>query len=100
MADKKFQILYTRLSPRHNWDLLTTHAEKPVVFFRSWNGILKDSCWNGWLTRHPKAQIGLIDSDFDGGCISEIDNLKFNHPMLKVWDISELVSPIQIEKVG
>lgn len=92
------QILYTRMSPRHNWDLLTTNAENTGNFIRSWNLHLNGVCFGGWLQRHPKAQIGLIKSGFNGGNVSEVDTLKANHPMLEIWNVSDLVTPIQ--KVG
>ena len=89
------KILYTRFSPRHNWDILTCDSENIAVFNRAWNvhlkGITKSE---GWLKRHPLAQIGELQSDWDGGNTAEIDNLKSNHKMESVWNVSDLVSVV------
>ena len=50
------EILYTRLSPRHNWDLLTTNAENTGNFIRSWN--LHFSCQTLTLFLHTPFQGG------------------------------------------
>ena len=92
------KILYTRMSPRHNWDLLVTGSDNIATFDRAWNLHLKGVCFNGWLQRHPLAQIGEIQSDWTGGNVAEIDNLKSNHKMESIWNVSDLVYPIQ--KVG
>jgi hypothetical protein len=89
------KILYTRLSPRHNWDLLVTGSNNIATFNRSWNLHLKGiSQAEGWLKRHPFAQIGEIQSDWTGGNVAEIDNLKSNHKMDSVWNVSDLVSVV------
>ena len=92
------QILYTRLSPRHNWQVLATKAENSGQFIRSWNSFLAGVCYREWLNFHPKTQIGLIESDFEGGYFEDkYDNLSPKTPVLEVWNVVDLVSPIGIK---
>jgi len=97
------EILYTRLSPRHNWDLLSTNAENTTNFVNNFNSFLRDvlvssgKLGNSWIERHPLAQIGLIKSDFQGGNLNEVDNLRPNSSMAEVWNVSDLVTKITIK---
>lgn len=91
------KILYTQMSPRHNWELLSTSADDTGNFIRAWNSHLKGVLYEKWLKKYPKARIGVALSDFDGGNLNEVDNLRPNYPMIEVWNVSDLVTKITIK---
>jgi len=92
------KILYTRLSNRHNWDLLGTTSDEAtkkqnfISFMNLWNSHI-NGCVKaeGWLNRHPKAQIAFCELEWNGGNLSLLDNIPASDRMDEVYNISDLV---------